>query len=772
MPALDRSVKVTCGICGTSVTKKHLSRHKSRCSGGTLNCANCPIFSTKSRDDLNYHIAKKHGTPPLKNTHKCKISLKEFSGFYELRQHKTSEHGIQMKSAEFDVSNLLEDDDADLKEELQACQLFLVDSELEKGKHRIFNSAMSTLDNSLIKHIVDLVFKRIECAAKVNLAFGFVLKNFEDGSSRYFYAHQNNTLMESSKLVCTPDDITNVKKELQKMDIVDHCTREKANTKWKFYKLTNQTVFAALLKDVPMGCKDFVLPEPLLKNQNVNCLTYEQNTKKPYKNNLCLFRALALHLHGKERLEKETSKIFNLFLNNCGEADPSKFQGVHMTDIPKVEEMLQLNIFLYHIDFVDGELIEELARRSIQKFEKSVKLLRYNNHFCYVSDLISFFKSFRCSSCDSIFSKTGNLERHLITCSERVNHIYPKNVYQFRETLFEKLDSSNIPHKEDQKLFKNLAVFDFESICNKEEAYKETETTKWIGKHVPISVSISSNLIPEPIFLCNSDPRHLVSSFVSTLEGLATQSKAQMKLRFIEVETAIKIKNSSSLQQLNQRHSQRERVIDYDNDDFFNETAEEKELSTQFLQMQKNYLIDLQEHFERYCNTWPVYGFNSANYDITLIKSYLLPILVNERQMEPTVIKKANQFVSFNFGDVQLLDIMNFLGGATSLDSFLKAYKTEETKGFFPYEWFDNPEKLNNKELPPYDSFFSKLRNINPLEKDYNNFEHLTTSVLSSEQAVCKLRLNKIPPTGDENYAFLRTIWVSQRMKLFEDFLS
>ena len=56
------------------------------------------------------------------------------------------------------------------------------------------------------------------------------------------------------------------------MDIVDLCARERANTKWRSYKLTNLTVFAALLKDVPMGCKDSVLPEPLFKNQNVNCL--------------------------------------------------------------------------------------------------------------------------------------------------------------------------------------------------------------------------------------------------------------------------------------------------------------------------------------------------------------------------------------------------------------------------------------------------------------------------------------------------------------------
>ena len=146
--------------------------------------------------------------------------------------------------------------------------------------------------------------------------------------------------MERSKFLCTPDDITHLKEKLQEMDIVDLCTLERANTKWKFYKLTNLTVFAALLKDVPMGCKDSVLPEQLLKNQNVNCLIFEKNTRKPYNDNFCFFRAVVLHLFSNERLEEETSKFFNLFLNNCGEADPSKFQGVHMTDIPKVEEQL------------------------------------------------------------------------------------------------------------------------------------------------------------------------------------------------------------------------------------------------------------------------------------------------------------------------------------------------------------------------------------------------------------------------------------------------
>ena len=115
-----------------------------------------------------------------------------------------------------------------------------------------------------------------------------------------------------------------------------------------------------------------------------------------------------------------------------------------------------------------------------------------------------------------------------------------------------------------------------------------------------------------------------------------------------------------------QRHNRKAQA---DLDDWYYETH----TSTQFLQIQKKLLIDLQEHLERHCNVLLTFGFNSAKYDLNLIKSYLLPILVNERNIEPTVIKKAIQFILFNSGDIQLLDNMNFLGGATSLDSFLKA---------------------------------------------------------------------------------------------------
>ena len=114
---------------------------------------------------------------------------------------------------------------------------------------------------------------------------------------------------------------------------------------------------------------------------------------------------------------------------------------------------------------------------------------------------------------------------------------------------------------------------------------------------------------------------------------------------------------------------------------------------------------------------------------------------------------------------------MNFFGGATSPDSFLKAYKTSETKGFFPYEWFDHPDKMQNPELPQYDAFYSKLGSCNPLETEYTDYVKLSKSGFTTEQAVIKLKLSKPPPTGIEIYHYLQQIWKQQQMSSSKDFL-
>ena len=138
---------------------------------------------------------------------------------------------------------------------------------------------------------------------KENAAFGSILKVIEHGGFRYFYAHENITLLDRSKLVCTHDDLSKLKDFPNKTDVIEFCNRKRMNTRWMLYKLTNLTIFKALLKEVPMGCRNAVLPEPLLRNGTINCLTHQENTRQTYNDKLCLFRALALYLHGTQQLE-------------------------------------------------------------------------------------------------------------------------------------------------------------------------------------------------------------------------------------------------------------------------------------------------------------------------------------------------------------------------------------------------------------------------------------------------------------------------------------
>ena len=356
MPSLVRKEKVACEHCGTPVTRNNIVRHKKRCSAGSLYCSQCPNFSTLSQVDLNFHIAKQHSVAGPSKTYKCKLCHAEFPGFYALRQHKNTQHGTQngFGASNVDVEDIVGDvDDQSMREELQSCRHFLVDSERQKGRHSVFNFAVNNLTTQVIEEKLDRVLDKVKCVAKLKLALGFLPKNIEDGKFRHFYAHGNNTLLEQSKLVTNKDDMAKLKEILKKNDVMESFTKERSNRKWRFLKLTNLTIFAALLRDIPMGCKDAVLPESLLGNASVNCLTYKQNTKKTYRDNLCLFRALAFHLHANETLEEETSTLFRIFLVNSTNPDPSKFQGVCMGDIPSVEDIVSIIIF---IDLIDGAM--------------------------------------------------------------------------------------------------------------------------------------------------------------------------------------------------------------------------------------------------------------------------------------------------------------------------------------------------------------------------------------------------------------------------------
>ena len=92
-----------------------------------------------------------------------------------------------------DLNKIVEeegDDGEKLKEELSACQHFLVNTEVENGRHKVFNFQMSKLDIKNINEELEEVFNKLDSAAKNNIALGFVLRNVKTGEYWYYYAHE------------------------------------------------------------------------------------------------------------------------------------------------------------------------------------------------------------------------------------------------------------------------------------------------------------------------------------------------------------------------------------------------------------------------------------------------------------------------------------------------------------------------------------------------------------------------------------------------------
>ena len=119
---------------------------------------------------------------------------------------------------------------------------------------------------------------------------------------------------------------------------------------------------------------------------------------------------------------------------------------------------------------------------------------------------------------------------------------------------------------------------------------------------------------------------------------------------------------------------------------------------------------DQRKKIEEWCDQVPTLGFNSGAYDLNLIKKYFAEKLANTTN-KVKVAKNGSKIMFMLTARLRFLDIINYLGPGTSYERWVKAYDCKTTKSWFPYEWFDKPDKLDYPGLPDYMHWYSKLKN-------------------------------------------------------------
>ena len=94
-------------------------------------------------------------------------------------------------------------------------------------------------------------------------------------------------------------------------------------------------------------------------------------------------------------------------------------------------------------------------------------------------------------------------------------------------SLTNKLDIFGIKYTSELKLLKKFGNIGLWIEMFPKGYFQKPKMNNMDGEANPVSVTISSNIVNESIFLCNSNPYHLIASFVGTLENLASESKAK-----------------------------------------------------------------------------------------------------------------------------------------------------------------------------------------------------------------------------------------------------
>lgn len=238
-----------------------------------------------------------------------------------------------------------------------------------------------------------------------------------------------------------------------------------------------------------------------------------------------------------------------------------EFHGVTLDDLPDLEKLFEINIFVYSLEQSDCEDNEEDVRkteisaqlriRSHRQYSNTLYLNIYKNHFSYICDLQKYSKSFCCSRCGKYWKHAGMLRRHERTCEAKVRHTFPGGVYSTPQTVFDLLEDEGIDIPRRFKFFPYRATFDFECMINHDDHPNDTEKLQWQAKHVPISVSVCSN-VPEydlpHCFVSKGDCKQLVQDMVDYLIKISEQSYRLMEEEFAEVFQSIDEKLGETVQ--------------------------------------------------------------------------------------------------------------------------------------------------------------------------------------------------------------------------------
>ena len=590
---------------------------------------------------------------------------------------------------------------------------------------------------------------------KINLSMGFILVNRDTAEYRFFVPHANNAFFKKPVRIERPSSWRELYSQLDEESLKGYVTHHRESTTWIPLMITNIMIHTFYL-GTPMG--NGKLPQYIKDHRSIVGLEKDRHGI-PYKDKLCGLRCLAFHLNlkdtgdGYRELETRTRELKQQW----------EYHGLDLLHVPQFEDTFNISVDIYSL-CEDGAVVPRYLSEEMHQDKMVLNL--HDIHLSFVMNVPTYLQKYRCESCGRNFRHPAHWKRHQGSCANATEYEFPGGFHKMTPSIFDRLEEFDIIVPIEERLYPWFIVYDFEAILSPVTEEQPTPCLKWLRKHEPISVSVASNVTGFEKAKCfvNSDPKGLIADMMTYMGSIADSACASAEAKWasalVDVEQQLicyKIKLGDSVD---------DEAYDVD---VYNEGQKEleglsddgkKSLISRW-ESTRDKLTSLLGSLYHYCRQIPVFGFNSAKYDLNLVKAHLIPWLrkdvcpqKDQDTCDVSVIKKGSTYIQIGARRFKFLDISNYLAGGVSYSAFLKAYKIEEAKSYFPYEWFDHVSKLDFPQLPSYESFYSELKQKNVLEiSDADDDEDSMTEI------------------GKARYQELQDIWLQQGMSTFKDFL-
>ena len=457
---------------------------------------------------------------------------------------------------------------------------------------------------------------------------------------------------------------------------------------------------------------------------------------KNLKDNKCFtWSILAKFYPANDHKERVTKYAPYEHLFNMSDID----YPVRIKDISKVEKQNNININVFALDNQKNKQSIYPVYVSNVQSENIVDLLyieeNENTHYCLIKDLDSFLcdknrnKQYTCRNCLQGFRRKETLEKHKEIC---LDHDYCK-------VIMPKKDNNILKFKNHH--FKNRLPFviysDFESNNVPLSTTQQNPNMSYIN---PISKQTVNSY---GIYVQSDYPDIFKSKYFSYVGDDAAEKYVEHVIKIFK-EINYKI----------YRNEKKEPILSKYEEEEFQEATECYICENIFEELTNK----VREHNHlsgeyrgaacQSCNTKegktskliPVFFHNGSNYDFHFIIEELMKYEDDYNKVQ-LLSKNSENYISIDYGSnykkIRFLDSYRFMVKGLSdvaksmvefpiLDKYFKGdISLLKQKGYYPYEYIDSIDRLNETSLPPKESFFSSLTQKVITDKEYSHAQEV-----------------------------------------------